>query len=65
MAGACGNGHVIFAHVIEKRHSIYIRTVAHCAFSANLLHGQIDKNLSTNRDPQKTKNVALEKGDSY
>ena len=28
VAGACGNGHVIFAHVIEKRHSIYIRTVS-------------------------------------
>ena len=29
VAGACGNGHVIFAHVIEKRHRIYIRTVTH------------------------------------
>ena len=33
VAGACGNGHVIFAHVIEKRHSIYIRTVTHCIVS--------------------------------
>ena len=28
VAGACGNGHVIFAHVIEKRHSTYLKTVS-------------------------------------
>ena len=63
VAGACGNGHVIFAHVIEKRHSIYIRTVTHCTgmrFVSFLSGGFITiSSKSTGKETDKTHLCAL------